>query len=158
MPDFTAFGRLWVCSRWDCEQDLSILTGGAKGRLFGPRGGAHGPSGAAETAGRSGGRAVSARLTGHLARWSDRTAVTGGTEVTMGTVGGSGSGAAAQAHVSVDVKQQAPGLNRENVTASCWRRGRTGCQQSRREERVGGGTRLRIRKLKFIHANNVTFF
>lgn len=57
----------------------------------------------------------------------------------MGTVGGSGSGAAAQAHISVDMKQQAPGSNRENVAASCWRGGRTGCQKSRREERVGGG-------------------
>lgn len=95
--------------------EFSLITSGAKGRLFGAWRGAHGSSGAAETAGRSRRRTVSARLTGHLARWSDRTAVAGGTEVTMGTVGGSGNGAAAQTHVSGDVKQQrAPDSNHKH--------------------------------------------
>lgn len=114
MQNFTAFrlksGCIFTAGLW---VECSLLTGGAEGGLLGPWGGAHGPSGAAETASRSRGRAVSARLAGQLARWSDRTAVTGGTEVTMGTVRGSGSGAAAQAHVSADVKQQVPDLNRK---------------------------------------------
>lgn len=118
--------------------ELSIFTSGAKGRLFGPWGGAHCSSGAAETAGRSGRRTVSARLTGHLARWSDRTAVAGGTEVTMGTVGGSGSGAAAQTHVSGDMKQQRHRFESQTLPQAVGAEGKQAVSEVD-EKQVGGG-------------------
>lgn len=86
---------------------FSILTSWAGSRLLSSWRGTHGSFQAHHAVGCSRGRTVSARFTGHLTHWANRTSIASRAGVAVGTIRWSRTRASTQAHISV-------GINKEN--------------------------------------------